>query len=119
MSWNLTTLKVAISNLQFLCPFFVQAYLYKKKLQLCLHPSEFKKVECAQISHDDKICSAKIGQVFPEIKLFRSLQRANAMYLLLGKKIFTRASMTMGMRGTDHYQFAFVNLRASTSCQAK
>ena len=95
-------------------PLFCAGVLVQKKLQLCLHLSNFKKVECAQVSI--KFVPRKIGQVFPEIELFRSLQRANAMYLLWGKK-FTRASM--GMRGTDHYQFAFVNPRASTSCQAK
>ena len=36
---------------------------------------------------------------------------------LLWGENFTRASM--GMRGTDHYQFAFVNPRACTSCQVE
>ena len=94
---------VAISNLHFLCSFCVQAYLYKK-ITAVPSPQRFK--ESRLYADLYKFYSAKIGQVFPEIELFQSLQRANAIYLLLGK-IFTRASM--GIRGTDHYQFALSN----------
>ena len=91
----------------------MQAYLYKK-ITAVPSPQRFKESRVYADLYE--FCSAKIGQVFPEIELFQSLQRANAMYLLWGKN-FTRASM--GMRGTDHYQFAFVNPRASTSCQVE